>query len=142
MSKEQKIVRIISIIVLIFGIINTALGLFLLISGALLIGEGDTTMVDVATGSTTLSAGATALGMNAIFNGFINGLMGIFGLRAAKDASKVTPFWIFSIIGLALGAFVLINGVLSGLLNIDQLINVCLMLACVILANRIRNQAI
>lgn len=82
------------------------------------------------------------LGAGALISGVIDLLIGIFGLRGAKDPRKIGPFFVFSIIGLVLSILNLIISLTSGVIDLttigSNIVSVALLIGCVVLANKVR----
>ena len=82
------------------------------------------------------------LGAGALISGVIDLLIGIFGLRGAKDPRKIGPFFVFSIIGLVLSILNLIISLTSGVSDLttigSNIVSVALLIGCVVLANKVR----
>ena len=136
MSNSQKYIKIISIIDIVFGVLGlivsaaAATGGFVLASGA--------TGADVAaTDAMGFGAAMVIVALSSIFTIIV----GILGLRAAKDASKVKPLFVVSIISLAVGVVSVILSVTGGTFKVSDLsglVGSALMVFC---ANNVRKQA-
>ncbi len=68
-------------------------------------------------------------------------IVGILGLRAAKDASKVMPVFVLSIISLVIGVISLIMGITGGSFKASDLTSVVGSALMVFCANNVRKQA-
>ena len=111
LAKSQKIVKVLGILDIIAAVlcILAAIGMFGI--GGLAAGSEDiATNTDLQTGVGIFFF----LAILALVSGVVDLLEGIFALRAAKDASKVKPLWIFAIIGVILAVMALITGIING----------------------------
>ncbi len=138
-SKSQKIVKVLGILDIIAAVlcIIAAVGMFG-VSGVGMVNEEIATNSDMQQGVAIF----IVMGIIVLASGVVDLLEGIFALRAAKDASKVKPLWIFAIIGVVLGVMALLTGIVNGgenvLSNVFTLVINCFMFY---LANNIKKQA-
>ena len=70
-----------------------------------------------------------------------NMIVGILGLRAAKDASKIKPVFVLSIISLAVGVVSLIMSITGGSFKASDLAGLVGSALMVFCANNVRKQA-
>ena len=111
LAKTQKIVKVLGIINIIAAVIGFIAGIGMFgISGAGAASEDIATNSDLQTGVAIF----IVMGVIMVVSSVVSLLEGIFALRAAKDASKVQPLWIFSIIGVVLGVMALIATITNG----------------------------
>lgn len=111
LAKSQKIVRVLGILAIVGAVLSLVGGI-----GMIGIGGVGATMPEMAT-DTDLQTGVGVfmiLGIILIVTGIANLLEGIFAVRAAKDASKVGPLWIFAIIAIVLSVLALITSIVNG----------------------------
>lgn len=144
MNGYQKAIKWISIITIIFAILTILLGIASCSIGGLALGAAASEAsghVDEATavgGAVVLFAGAAI-----IVGGVVDIIIGLLGLRGAKDPNKITPFYVFVIIGLVFsiinlvltftsGAGIEMSSVISGLVNL------ALMIILLVCANKVR----
>jgi hypothetical protein len=137
LETSQKIVRVL-------GIIGIIVGALAVVGGFGMLGLGG---VGIA-GATTTPDDNLAMGIGVVFflgivmlvSGIVDILEGVFALRAAKDASKAMPLWIFAIIGLVLSVLSLITGITNGSGSLlSDLVSVALNGGFFYLANNIKN---
>lgn len=131
----NKILKISGILSLIAGIVGTVLGVMIIIGGGLIDAEGGTTIE----GEVTLGAFAIVAGIMLLCSGIIALLEGIFSMRAAKNNEKITPAWIFSILGLISSAVSLISNIIEKQEFTSSIITVLLSALIFVAANTIRN---
>ena len=141
MTGSQKAIKIISIILIVVGIVALIAGLITFAGGMALVGAGaEASSIDQQ--FYVSSAGLFfVLGAGALISGVIDLLIGIFGLRGAKDPRKIGPFFVFSIIGLVLSILNLVISLtgVSDLTTIgSNIVSVALLIGCVVLANKVR----
>ena len=140
MTGSQKAIKIISIILIVVGIVALIAGLITFAGGMALVGAGaEASSIDQQ--FYVSSAGLFfVLGAGALISGVIDLLIGIFGLRGAKDPRKIGPF--FSIIGLVLSILNLVISLTSGVSDLttigSNIVSVALLIGCVVLANKVR----
>lgn len=141
MTGSQKAIKVISIILIIVSVIAILVGLITMMGGMAVIGAGSqVTEADqefYATGAGLL----LFLGLGSLISGIIDLIIGIFGLRGAKDPSKIKPFFVISIIGLILAVLNLLGAITSGadITSVSSnIISVILLALCVYFSNNIR----
>ena len=99
MSGSQKALKVVSILLIIYAVVMTAFGIFLVAGGSFLAGE----TIDVNGTAEAANVMAAALGGGTIVGGIVDLVIGLLGLRGAKNPRKVGPFFVLCIIGLVLG---------------------------------------
>lgn len=111
-SGSQKVLKVISVIGIILGIISLIMALLLIVGGGLYAGSGE-----VVEGMTTAEAGSASIfgGLLMLLDGAVYLVEGILGLRAAKDNQKIMPVWYLATLGLALAVFSLVMGFFNGM---------------------------
>ena len=135
MSNSQKYIKVISIIDIILGII----GLIVCILGA----TGAFIVVGSGTGAGVSATDAAGFGIGMIVGAIsciITLIVGILGVRAAKDASKIKPVFVIAIISLSLAIVSLIANIVGGNFSWSDLLSLVgsgLMAFC---ANNVRKQ--
>ena len=136
MSNSQKYIKVISIIDIIFGVIGLIIGV-LGATGGFLVASGATGADVAATDAAGFGAAMVIVALSCVFTIIV----GILGLRAAKDASKIMPVFVLSIISLVIGVVSLIMSVTGGSFkasDLTGLVGSALMVFC---ANNVRKQA-
>ena len=144
MTKSQKIIKVISLILIVFSILAIIAGLVTLLGGVAVIGEGASASAASQTLYATSAGLLFVLGIGSLISGIIDLIIGILGLRGAKDPSKIGPFFVISIIGLILSAISFIGTVMSGgdvSAIVSGLVSLALLIGCVYFANDIRKLA-
>lgn len=139
LETSQKIVRVLGIIGIIVGALAMVGGFGMLGLGGVGIAGAPTTPDD----NLAMGIGVVFfLGIVMLVSGIVDILEGVFALRAAKDASKAMPLWIFAIIGLVLSVLALITGITNGSGSLlSDLVSVVLNGGFFYLANNIKNHA-
>ena len=101
-SQSQKVIRILSIINIIGAVLFIILGFMVIAGGALAGASGGSEIV--AEGITAAEAGGLVSigGIVFVVIGIIEMLIGILGIRASNDASKIMPVWWLSLISLVM----------------------------------------
>lgn len=137
MSNSQKYINIVSILNIIAGVIFIVLGIVAFAGkGAV----GNAALVEQA-GTADAPAAVNAFIIGMIASGALSLITGILGVRAAKDATKVTPVFVLSAISLAIVVVGLIGSIISGSFSASGLLELIapgLMFWC---ANNVRKQA-
>ncbi len=142
MTGSQKAIKIISIIVIVVAVISIVIGLVTCVGSAAVIGAGS--QASTADQETyALGAGLLlALAGGAVISGIIDLIVGILGLRGAKNPDKIMPFFVIAIIGAVFAVINVIGTLMSGQIDgttlVSNIVQVALMVACVVLANNVR----
>lgn len=98
MSGSQKALKVISILVIILAVISIIFGLVFVAYVA----SGDSTVsqsMGVQGVDMTNGQGAALLAGITIVSGFIDLIVGIFGVRGANNPQKIGAFWVIALIG-------------------------------------------
>lgn len=97
MSKSQKILRVISIILIVLSVLSIAASIATMVldAGSQTISHGN---FDFSTETLDDEAADEFLAVVAMIGGTIDFLLGFFGLRASRDASKTIPCIVFAVI--------------------------------------------
>lgn len=145
MTGAQKALKVISIIVIILAVLCIIAGALLLIPNLAYVEAGFPNVEGAD--QVTVAAGAAIVLLIAAFilvSGVIDLIVGILGLRGAKDPKKIGGFFAIAVIGLILAAINLAITLFSGQ-QLDfatlsaPIAQLVVMLICVILANNVRN---
>ena len=107
LDTSKKILKIMGILCVIFGILSVISAALLMVGGKAAIASGE---LDVPADAMRLITFGCIFGIVA---GLVTFLQGIFSTRAAKDFSKIQPAWIFAIIGLATSVIDAVYGVIN-----------------------------
>ena len=151
MTSAQKTLRVISIIIVVFAVIGIILGLLGMAGGGILGAASSTTEVsnELAKEGYTSSDGAAAGilvmvgGLVVIISAVIDLIVGILGMRGAKDPSKIGAFFVICIIGIVLAVLSLISAIGGGSdasSILSNVISLVLIIWCFYLANKIKNE--
>ena len=111
LARSQKIVRVLGILDIVGAVLSLVGGI-----GMMGLGGVGATLPEMATDN-DLRTGVGVfmfLGIILIVTGIANLLEGIFAVRAAKDASKVGPLWIFAIVNIILSVLALVTSIVNG----------------------------
>lgn len=118
-TNEQKIIRIVSIINLIQGAFYFIMGAMFIFGGAFIGTADPATLTTTTTGDVSLTPAemggiAAGVGIIIFITGLVGLIVGILGMRAAKDATKIKPVWIMSIISLVLNIITFVSNLTQG----------------------------
>lgn len=139
MSGSQKTLKIISIILIIWAIIVILLGAFLAAGSSVPGMSAESINID---GSTMdMATAALGFGIGIIIGGVINLIIGLLGLRGAKDSHKIGLFFVLCIIGLVLGVIGIIMSLMQGAFQWTSLVSLVIIAVCTYLAHNIKKQA-
>lgn len=137
MSGSQRVLKIISILLIVWAVILIAFGAFLAFGSGFATGyvvDSQGAAVDAATMS-------IALGVGTIIGGVVNLVIALLGLRGAKNPRKIGAFFVLSIIGVVLGLISLGMGIAQGTFQWSSLVSLALVVVCAVLAYNIKKQA-
>ena len=142
MTGSQKAIKIVSIIVIVISILSILAGLASCVGGfagvAASEGASQSDQEMLALGAGLLFV----LGGTAIIGGLVDLVVGLLGLRGAKNPDKIMPFFVIAIIGLVFAILNLIGCFTSGQLDVSTIVStvvqLVLMALCVYLANNVR----
>ena len=132
MSGSQKALKVVSLLLIIYAVVMTAFGIFLVAGGSFLAGE----TIDVNGTAEAANVMAAALG-----GGTIDLVIGLLGLRGAKNPRKVGPFFVLCIIGLVLGLVGLGMSLAQGTFDLWSLVSVVIVAVCLYLSAQVKKQA-
>ncbi len=140
-SSSRKVLKIISIIMIIFSLLGVIAGLFLLIGGGALGVSG----VDAADDTAAAAGGLTMiLGFGMLISALFNLLIGIFGLRGANNPRKIGVFFVLAIIGVVFAVLNMMGTFFGGAVDfstlLSSLVSLALPVVCVVLANNIKKE--
>ena len=118
-TNEQKIIRNISLINLIQGAFYFIMGAMFIFGGAFIGTADPATLTTTTTGDVSLTPAemggiAAGVGIIIFITGLVGLIVGILGMRAAKDATKIKPVWIMSIISLVLNIITFVSNLTQG----------------------------
>lgn len=140
-----KFVSIILIVIAVLGFIGGALFIAMGASGASIMKEVATEQDGVAI---TYGMGSYLIGALLVVSGIVELIVGIFGLRGAKDPSKVGTFYVFAIIGViyeivsfAFSCYTYANGGLDTSTLLIRAASVIFMGVCFWLAAKVKREA-
>ena len=137
MSGSQKALKVVSLLLIIYGVVMTAFGIFLVAGGSFLAGE----TIDVNGTAEAANVMAAALGGGTIVGGIVDLVIGLLGLRGAKNPRKVGPFFVLCIIGLVLGLVGLGMSLAQGTFDLWSLVSVVIVAVCLYLSAQVKKQA-
>ena len=110
LEKSQKIVKVLGILSIIGAVVS-----FIAAIGMFGIGGNGAANLDVNDENAAAGVGIMlVLGIVMLVEGVVSLVQGIFSLQAAKDATKATPLWIISIIGVVLAVLSVIASFTNG----------------------------
>lgn len=142
MTGSQKVIKVVSILVIIVAILSILLGLASCVGGfAGVAASGGVSESE----QETLALGAGVLfflGGGAIISGVIDLIVGMLGVRGANNPEKIMPFFVISIIAVVFAVFNLIGCFTTGQMDATTIasavVQLVLMVVCVVLANNVR----
>lgn len=137
MSGSQKALKVVSVLLIIYAVAMAAFGIFMVAGGSFLVGE----TVDVDGTAQAANVMAAALGAGTIAGGVIDLIIGLLGLRGAKNPRKVGPFFVLCIIGLVLGLVGLGMSLAQGTFDLWSLVSVVIVAVCLYLSAQVKKQA-
>ena len=142
MTGSQKAIKVLSIIVIVVAILSILAGIITFTGGMANVMAG----ADASTAEQqqlALGAGLLfVLAGGAIVSGVIDLVVGLLGLRGAKDPNKIMPFFVIAIIGAVFAVLNLVGCLASGQAGgtdiASAVVQLVLMVVCVVLANNVR----
>ena len=141
MTGSQKAIKVLSILLIIISVLAILIGLVTMAGGMAVVGAGsqvaEADQEFYATGAGLL----LFLGVGSLISGVIDLIIGIFGVRGAKDPHKIKPFFVISIIGLVLALLSLMVSISSGAeisSIVSNVVTVVILGCCVYFSNNIR----
>lgn len=137
MSGSQRVLKIISILLIVWAVILIAFGAFLTFGSGFATGY----VVDSQGASVDAATMSIALGVGTIIGGVVNLIIALLGLRGAKNPRKIGAFFVLCIIGVVLGLIGLGMGIAQGTFQWSSLISLALVIVCTVLAYSIKKQA-
>ena len=137
MSGSQKALKVISIITIVYAVVLLVLGIFMAAGGSLLSGE----TIDVDGTAASASIVAAVLGVTLVIGGVVDLVIGLLGLRGAKNPRKVGPFFVLCISGLVLGLVGLGMSLAQGTFDLWSLVSVVIVAVCLYLSAQVKKQA-
>ena len=137
MSGSQKALKVVSVLLIIYAVVMMAFGIFLVAGGSFLAGE----TIDVNGTAEAANVMAAALGGGTIVGGIVDLVIGLLGLRGAKNPRKVGPFFVLCIIGLVLGLVGLGMSLAQGTFDLWSLVSVVIVAVCLYLSAQVKKQA-
>lgn len=139
MSGSQKALKIISIILVIWSIIVILLGGFLAAGSA--VPGMSAESIDMGGSTMDMASAALGFGIGILIGGVINLIIGLLGLRGAKNPHKIGLFFVLCIIGLVLGVVGIVMNVMQGAFQWTSLVSLVIVAVCTYLAHAIKKQA-
>ena len=137
MSGSQKALKVVSLLLIVYAVVMTAFGIFRVAGGSFLAGE----TIDVNGTAEAANVMAAALGGGTIVGGIVDLVIGLLGLRGAKNPRKVGPFFVLCIIGLVLGLVGLGMSLAQGTFDLWSLVSVVIVAVCLYLSAQVKKQA-
>lgn len=139
MSGSQKALKVISIILIVWAIVVILLGGFMAAGSA---APGMSAQsIDMGGSTMDMATAALAFGIGTVVGGVVNLIIGLLGLRGAKNPHKIGLFFALCVIGLVLGIVGIVMNIMQGAFQWTSLVSVVIVAACTLLAAKIRKQA-
>lgn len=139
MSGSQRILKIISIILIVWSIAVMLFGAIIAAGSAVPGISGETMNVDGTV--VDMASMAITLGVTTIASGAVDLVIGLLGLRAAKNPHKSGLFFVICIIGLVLSLIGVVLDVMQASFQWADLVSLVIIAVCTYLASSIRKQA-
>lgn len=139
MTGSQKTLKIVSIILIIWAVLEVLFGAFLAAGSA--VPGMSAESVDVNGSTMVLSSAALAMGIGVIVGGVINLIIALLGLRGAKNPAKIGVFFVLCIIGLVLSVIGTIMSIMQGSFQWSYVVSLAIVAVCTYLASKIKKQA-
>ncbi len=105
MASGSSVLRVASIIMIVFAIVNLVIGLFMMM-GVFIASSDD--MVGIAAGV------AAVLGVVAFIGGLLNLFVGVVGLNASKRNDKNTLAFVLGVISVIYGIYSIVSAISTG----------------------------
>ena len=138
MEGSRKALKVISIVLIVYAAFLIVFGMFMAFGG-MLPGLSDATL-DVNGSQQGFAAVALAVGGILVVTGIIDLIIGLLGLRGAKNPKKIGIFFVLSLIGVVLGAIGLVSDIMQGTLQPASIASLLLVAVCAGLAYTIKKQ--
>lgn len=139
MSGSQKALKVISIVLIVWAIVVILLGGFMAAGSA---APGMSAQsIDMGGSTMDMATAALAFGIGTVVGGVVNLIIGLLGLRGAKNPHKIGLFFALCVIGLVLGIVGIVMNIMQGAFQWTSLVSVVIVAACTLLAAKIRKQA-
>ena len=100
MKQGSTLLKVVSIIMIVYGIFLAGLGLLSTLGGGALIAEADAVVA---------SGGLAIIGIAFLFSGLLEVVIGFAGLKASKTQGKHTAAFVIGVIGVVSSAYTLIQ---------------------------------
>lgn len=128
-SMSQKVLKVISIIMIVVGAIAIVISAMMLVGGIAAVNYG--TVPDVSPeDAETVTVVAIGLGIMGIISGIVNVVIGIFGVRGANNPQKIGVFFVLCIVGLVLMAINTVYQFATGAVDSSGVISAFLGYVC------------
>lgn len=143
-SGSQKALLVISIINIVLGVLALILSILGFVAGTTLSAAGPIAaeQAGLTVEETAVAAGLfSGISIVGIISSILEIIVGVLGIRAANDASKIMPVWIISLIEVASVVIAIIFSLVNG--NFEPSSILTLAFGCLVfwIANNIKNQA-
>lgn len=106
----SKLLKVVSIIMIVFGGIYAVLGLLTTIGGSAMLGAG----ADLEDEAAVIGVVAAAAGVIFILSGVLDIVVGVVGLKASKESGKHTAAFVLGILSVVFAAISLFQAIGSG----------------------------
>ncbi len=143
-SGSQKALRVLSIVLIVLGAAGALMGIAVLALGIASFSTGVDSMMEIGDAQLPASVGLVTLGVASLIGSALDLLVGIFGLRGAKNPEKMKPFFVLCVICGVIALIGLVTSAIRGTLGSDGLgsaVDLLFIGACAYLAYDIRLQS-
>lgn len=146
-STDQKVIRIASFFNIAQAVLSACLSIFFFVGTSFVVSADPSEVADLVqeTGLTTAELGnyTSMLGYMSGFTALLELVLGILGLRASNDASKIMPVWVLAIVSVLSNIVTIARLVMQGTPGSSLLQSILpLVISAVVLysANNIKSQ--
>lgn len=141
MSSNCKVLKVLSLLLVLAGIVFAVLGVITIVGGTNPEVVSTAQQLGLADAD-TLAAVTRVYGFGQIFSGALTVLVGFLGVRGANRPSKVTPFVVLVVIGLVLNAVSLVANLVTGqTVTPTHVLTIVVLLFAAVLGFRVRGEA-
>ena len=137
MSGSQKYIKIVSILNIIAGAIFTIVGILGFTSKAIV---GNEALIEQAGGDSSAPMAANVFLIVMIVIGLFSLAVGILGVRAANDPSKIGPVFTLAVVSLIISVVNLFVGIFGGNFSIYSLVECVPPALMTLCANNVKKQ--
>ena len=142
-SGSQKALLVISIINIVLGILALILSIMGFVPGTTLSAAGPIAAEEagLTVEETAVAAGLfSGISMVGIISSILEIIVGVLGIRAANDASKIMPVWIIALIEVVSMVIAIVMSLVNKNFEVSSLLSLAVGCLMFWIANNIKNQ--